>query len=88
MNPALVLRSARLVLTPVGGADLPALRAIKAEPSVFAVMSGGVRDQGQTADDLARHVVNWGRYGFGTWVVREAVTNEPPWGNAHRALSW
>jgi RimJ/RimL family protein N-acetyltransferase len=72
MNPACVLRTARLVLSPVGGSDLPDLRAIKADPHVFAVMLGGVRDYTQTADDLARDVVAWGRHGFGIWAIREA----------------
>ncbi len=71
MNPACVLRTARLVLTPVGGSDLADLRAIKADPSVFAVMLGGVRDYAQTSEDLANDVVNWGRYGFGIWAIRE-----------------
>ena len=72
MNPAWVLRTARLVMTPVGGGDLADLRAIKADPAVFAVMRGGVRDHAGTADDLAHNVVAWGRYGFGIWAVREA----------------
>jgi RimJ/RimL family protein N-acetyltransferase len=72
MNPAWVLRTARLVLTPVGGGDFSDLRAFKADPGVFAVMLGGVRDPHQTADDLARDVVAWGRYGFGIWAIREA----------------
>ncbi len=71
MNPACVLRTARLVLTPVGGSDLADLRAIKADPSVFAVMLGGVRDYAGAAEDLANDVVNWGRYGFGIWAIRE-----------------
>jgi RimJ/RimL family protein N-acetyltransferase len=72
MNPTWILRTARLVLTPVGGADLPDLRAISADPRVFAVMLGGVRNYAQTAEDLARHVGFWGQYGFGTWAIREA----------------
>jgi len=72
MSPAWVLRTARLVLSPVGGGDLADLRAFKADPSVFAVMLGGVRNPSQTAEDLAHDVMNWGRYGFGTWAVREA----------------
>jgi RimJ/RimL family protein N-acetyltransferase len=72
MNPALVLRTARLVLTPVGGGDLPVLQAFKADPAVFAVMLGGVRNHAQVAGDLARDVMNWGRYGFGIWAIREA----------------
>jgi len=72
MNPAWVLRTARLVLSPVTGSDLPALGAFKADPSVFAVMLGGVRNVAQTAEDLAHDTMNWGRYGFGIWAVREA----------------
>jgi RimJ/RimL family protein N-acetyltransferase len=71
MNPACVLRTARLVLTPIGGGDLADLRAIKADPAVFAVMQGGVRDPAQAADDLAQDVIAWGRYGFGIWAIRE-----------------
>ncbi|HEY0183144.1 MAG TPA: GNAT family N-acetyltransferase [Rhodopila sp.] len=72
MTPAWVLRTARLVLSPVGGADLADLRAFKSDPEVFAVMLGGVRNAAQTAEDLAHDVMNWGRYGFGMWTVREA----------------
>jgi RimJ/RimL family protein N-acetyltransferase len=72
MNSAWVLRTARLVLSPVGGSDLPDLRAIKADPSVFAVMLGGVRDSVQTAEDMAHDVVAWGKHGFGIWTIREA----------------
>ncbi len=71
MNPACVLSTARLLLTPVSGGDLPDLRMIKADPAVFAVMQGGVRDYAQTADDLATDLVAWGRYGFGLWTIRE-----------------
>lgn len=71
MNPAWVMRTGRLLLTPVGGEDLPDLRAITGDAQVFAVMLGGVRDAAQTADDLARHVVAWGQYRFGIWAIRE-----------------
>ena len=54
MNPTWILRTARLVLTPVGGADLPDLRAIKADPRVFAVMLGGVRSAVQSARGTGR----------------------------------
>jgi RimJ/RimL family protein N-acetyltransferase len=75
MNPAWILRTARLLLTPVGGADLPDLRAITADPRVFAIMLGGVRNQAQTAEDLAQHVVAWGQHGFGMWAIREHEAN-------------
>jgi len=71
MNPACVLRTARLVLTPVGGQDLSDLRAFKSDPAVFAVMQGGVRNHAETAEDLAHDVIAWGRYGFGIWAIRE-----------------
>jgi len=69
VNPAWAIRTGRLVLTPVTGSDLVDLRAIKADPAVFAVMLGGVRTYAQTAGDLARDVVAWGRHGFGWWAV-------------------
>jgi RimJ/RimL family protein N-acetyltransferase len=72
VNPAWTLRTGRLVMTPVGGADLADLCSIKAAPSVFAVMLGGVRNAAQTADDLAEDVRHWGQYGFGIWAVRES----------------
>jgi RimJ/RimL family protein N-acetyltransferase len=71
MNPLWVLRTARLVLTPVGGTDFADLCAIKANPEVFAVMLGGVRSPQQTAAELADDVVEWGANGFGTWAIRE-----------------
>ena len=72
MNPRWSLRTARLLLTPVSGADLPDLIAIKADPRVFAVMLGGVRTPTQTQEELARDVVAWGAEGFGIWSIREA----------------
>ena len=73
MNPNWTLRTARLLLTPVGGADLADLRAIKADPRVFAIMLGGVRSPEQTADELAADVVAWGANGFGMWAIREVA---------------
>jgi RimJ/RimL family protein N-acetyltransferase len=71
MSPHWIIRTARLVLTPVGCADLPDLRAIKADPRVFAIMLGGVRTSTETADELAEDVIAWGANGFGTWTIRE-----------------
>lgn len=72
MSPRWTLRTARLVLTPVSGADLPDLVAIKADPRVFAVMLGGVRSIAETHEELARDVRAWGTNGFGIWALREA----------------
>jgi RimJ/RimL family protein N-acetyltransferase len=71
MNPTWIMRTARLVLTPVGGADLPDLRALKADPRVFAIMLGGVRTPVRSAEELADDVVAWGANGFGIWAIRE-----------------
>ena len=75
MNPTWILRTGRLVLTPVGGVDLPDLRSLKSDPQVFAVMLGGVRSPTDTAEELARDVVAWGANGFGIWAVREIGGN-------------
>jgi RimJ/RimL family protein N-acetyltransferase len=77
MNPTWIIRTARLVLTPVGGADLPDLRALTADPRVFAVMLGGVRTSVETAEELADDVVAWGANGFGIWAIRELVRDDP-----------
>ena len=71
MNPLWIVRTARLVLTPVGGADLADLQAIKADPRVFAIMLGGVRTPVETAEELAADVIAWSANGFGIWAVRE-----------------
>jgi RimJ/RimL family protein N-acetyltransferase len=77
MNPRWSMRTARLLLTPVCGADLPNLIAIKADPRVFAVMLGGVRTPTQTQEELARDVVAWGAEGFGIWAICETGTGVP-----------
>src|SRR5690348_10433641 len=71
MSPLWIIRTARLLLTPVGGADLADLQAIKADPRVFAIMLGGVRTPVATAEELAADVTAWGANGFGIWAVRE-----------------
>ena len=63
MNPHWILRTGRLTMTPVGGADLPELRTLKADPRVFAIMLGGVRSAEETAEELARDVQAWGANG-------------------------
>jgi RimJ/RimL family protein N-acetyltransferase len=74
MNPTWILRTARLVLTPAGGADLADLCAIQADPRVFAIMLGGVRSPVQTTEELAENIRSWGANGFGIWSVREQAS--------------
>ena len=35
-------------------------------------MLGGVRDEGQTRDYLAKNLAHWDAHGFGAWMLREA----------------
>src|SRR5215472_2222432 len=74
MSANWIVRTARLLLAPVSGGDLPDLRAIKADPRVFAVMLGGVRTPQQTAEELKEDVIAWGANGFGMWAIREAAS--------------
>ena len=73
MNPAWIIRTGRLVLTPVAWPDLPELQALKADPRVFAQMLGGVRAPAQTIAELADELAFWGAHGVGIWTVRAAV---------------
>ncbi len=59
-------------MSPVGGADLADLQALKADPRVFAIMLGGVRTPVRTADELAEDIAFWAARGYGMWSVREA----------------
>jgi len=81
MNPTWIVRTSRLLLTPVGGEHLPDLCAITSDPRVFAVMLGGVRSPAQAAEELAEDIAAWGANGFGMWAVHElasARTNATP----------
>ena len=74
MNPTWNVRTGRLIMRPVTWTDLPDLRALKSDPSIFAVMLGGVRTHAQVADELAEDIMFWGAHGVGMWAVREAGT--------------
>ncbi len=74
MNPYWVVRTGRLVMRPVSAADLPALKVLKADPRVFAVMLGGVRTPQRTVEELAEEIALWGRLGVGIWAVRHRVS--------------
>lgn len=71
-NPAWVVRTARLDLTPVEWNDLPDLRALKGDPRVYAIMLGGVRTPVQVAEELAQEIAFWGAERCGIWAVRAA----------------
>ena len=76
MNPAWIVRTGRLDLTPVGWHDLPGLRRLKTDPMIFAQMLGGVRTEAQVNAELAEDIALWGRQGIGIWAVRERGQQE------------
>lgn len=74
MPSAWSLGTGRLLMNPVAYADLPAIAALKADPRVYAVMLGGVRNRAQTVEDLADDLRCWGKHGVGMWSLRERAT--------------
>ncbi len=72
MSPAWVIRTGRMVLSPVSWQDLPDLQALKGNPLVFAHMLGGVRSPGQVAEELAQDIAFWPAHGVGMWLARDA----------------
>ena len=70
MIPPRVLRTGRLVLSPVAWGDLQDLLRLKADPRVFGQMLGGVRGPAQVAAELAEDTAFWARHGTGMWMVR------------------
>ena len=74
MNQTWVLRTGRLVLSPVAYGDLADLVALKGDPRVYAIMLGGVRSPVECAEDLADDIAFWGAHGVGMWAVRDAAT--------------
>ena len=73
LNPSWILRTARIVLTPMAWGDLRDLQALKADPRVFAIMMGGVRRPERAAEELAEDISFWARHGYGMWSARSAA---------------
>ncbi len=69
MNASWIVRTGRLILRPVGFADLADLVRLKTDPRVFAVMLGGVRSPARVAEELAEDIAFWGRHGMGIWTI-------------------
>ncbi len=70
MNPAWVIQTGRLRLSPVGWQDLDDLSALKGDPGVYAQMLGGVAGPLRVAEELARDAAFWAARGVGMWIVR------------------
>lgn len=68
-----VLRTARLVGTPITPDDGPLLAGMLTDPRVAATL-GGVPSQDELAGRIARQAAHWTAHGFGCWLWREAAT--------------
>ncbi len=71
MNPAWIVRTGRLVLSPVSGEDLVELVALKGDPGVYGLMLGGIVGPVRVAEELAADIAAWSRTGVGIWMVRD-----------------
>jgi RimJ/RimL family protein N-acetyltransferase len=68
------LHTERLVLLPLGPADLDEAAALFADPEVMRFVADGAMDRSATAkwlEDVAR---SWRSRGFGLWAIRDAAT--------------
>jgi RimJ/RimL family protein N-acetyltransferase len=74
VNASWQIHTGRLVLAPVGWADLADLVALRGDPRAYAVMLGGVRSPAQVAGELAAEISDWGQFGYGIWTAREALS--------------
>ncbi len=66
-----VVRTARLVLAPVGWRDLADMTALKGDAGAFGLMLGGVRSRVQAEAEMAEDVAFWARRGLGIFTIRE-----------------
>jgi|GEM_PF-306659 len=69
-----IVRTARLVLTPVGWPDLAEMVALKSDPGAFGLMLGGVRSRAQATDEMAADIAFWARRRVGIFTIREGAT--------------
>jgi len=71
---ALSLRTNRLVLLPLGSADLDEAAAVFGDPRVMAHIDGGTRDRATTAHLLEANQRCWKAEGWGLWAIRDATS--------------
>jgi len=68
------LRTERLVMLPLGPADIDEIAALYADIEVMAHVAGGVMSRARTIDSLARSERSWKLNGWGLWAIRNAET--------------
>ena len=66
-----MVRTARLVLNPVGWSDLNDMIALKGNAGAFGLMLGGVRSRSQASDELVSDIAFWARRRIGIFTIRE-----------------
>lgn len=68
------LRTKRLVLLPLGGADLDEAAALFADPRVMVHIDGRARDRSTTSPLLQASERCWKTEGWGLWAIRDATS--------------
>lgn len=68
-SPVRIVRTARLMLLPVGLENLAELVRLKADARVFSTMLHGVRTPERTREELEDDIDFWQVRGYGTWSV-------------------
>lgn len=63
----------RLIAEPLSEEHRGDLIAMHRDPAMMATL-GGVRDEAQTREYLARNLEHWRRHGFGLWLLRLRAT--------------
>ena len=66
-----LVRTARLVMAPVGWTDLGDMIALKADAGAFGLMLGGVRSRSQATEEMASDIAFWARRRVGIFTIRE-----------------
>lgn len=68
------LLTERLILIPLGAADLDEVAALYGDPEVMRHVGSGIKSRAETADALADTERNWKKRGWGLWAIRNATT--------------
>ena len=68
------MRTDRLVLLPLGPADLDEAAAVFADPRVMVHVDGSTRDRATTGRLLDANQRCWHAEGWGLWSIRDAVS--------------
>lgn len=71
---ASALRTERLVLLPLGAADIDEIAALFADTEIMRHVAGGVMTRSETAKTLAASERSWQSNGWGRWAIRDAAT--------------